>query len=135
MDFLECLYKYMSKQTNLTSIVGTNIFPLFIPQYDKIPAVTYYPVSNVYDTEFGNDTNFIKSIIQFDCHDKTFKKARTLSRIVKNIFQDFHGDMEGTEIQATFIRSDLVMNDSSSNKFDADDTVHIIEIEFYYNEN
>lgn len=135
MDFLESLYKYMSKQRQLTNIVGTNIFPLFIPQYDKIPAVTYYPVSTNYGSELGRDNGFVRTIIQFDCHDKTFKKARQLSRIIKKLFQNYYGNMEGIFIQATFIRSDIVMNSSSSNKFDTEDTIHIIEVEFYFNEN
>lgn len=134
IDFLECLNKYMKSNQQLTDIVGGNIYPLFIPQYDKIPAVTYYPVSNIYGSELGRDNGFVRTTVQFDCHDKTFKKARKLSRIIKNMFQNLYGDMGGVNIQATFIRSDLVMNSSSSNRFDTEDTIHIIEVEFYYNE-
>lgn len=134
MDFLVSLNEFLKSQQILTDIVGDNIYPLFIPQYDKIPAITYYPVSTKYHSELGNDNNFVRMIIQFDCHEKTFKKARKLSRIIKNLFQNFCGNMKGTNIQATFIRTDLVMNNASSNRFDTEDTIHVIEVEFYYNE-
>ncbi len=43
--------------------------------------------------------------------------------------------MNGIRVEATFIKSDLVINDSANNKFDAKDTIHIIEFEFYFIEN
>jgi len=134
-DFLQCLYEHLTNSQELTAVVGQNIFPLFIPQNEQIPALIYYPISTNYDTALQKDTGFVRTIIQFDCHDKTFKKARQLSRIVKKIFQNFSGDMNGIRVEATFIKSDLVINDSTNNKFDAKDTIHIIEFEFYFIEN
>lgn len=130
-DFLQSLFEYLSSNTELKKIVGSNIYPMYIPQYDKIPAVVYYPVSTNYDTEFEKDTGFMRVIIQFDCHETTFKKARVLSRLIKKMFQDFHGDMKGTNIQASFIRSDFIINDTSNNKFDATDSIHVLEFEFF----
>ena len=130
-DFLQSLYEYLSKNTDLNKIVGENIYPMFIPQYDKIPALVYYPVSASYDSALQKDTGFQRIIVQFDCHETTFKKARKLSRLIKEMFQDYHGDMCGTLVQATFIKSDIIINDSSSNKFDTKDSVHVIEFEFF----
>lgn len=130
-DFLQSLYEYLASSKELKQIVGENIFPMFIPQYDKIPALVYYPVSANYDSALQKDTGFMRIIIQFDCHDKTFKKARQLSRLIKTMFQDFHGDMCGTYVQASFIRSDIIINDSNNNKFDAIDSVHVLEFEFF----
>ena len=134
MDFLQALYTYMSSKTELTNIVGSKIYPMFIPQKQTIPAITYYPVSTTYGSELCKDNGFVRCIVQFDCHEKNFKKARQLSRVIKNIFQDLHGNMGGIDIQATFIRSDIVLNSGESNRVDTEDTIHIIEIEFYFNE-
>lgn len=130
-DFLQSLFEYLSSNKELNKIVGDNIFPMFIPQYDKIPALVYYPVSIIYDTEFEKDSDFVKITIQFDCHEKTFKKARTLSRLIKKMFQDYHGDMYGTNIQAVFIKNDIIINDNLTNKFDTLDSIHILEFEFF----
>ena len=54
-----------------------------------------------------------------------------LSRLIKKIFQDFHGDMKGTYVQASFIKSDFIINDTSNNKFDATDSIHVLEFEFF----
>ena len=130
-DFLQSLYEYLDNNLDLKNIVGKNIYPMFIPQYDKIPALVYYPVSATYDSALQKDTGFQRVIVQFDCHETTFKKARKLSRLIKSMFQDYHGDMYGTLIQATFIKSDFIVNESSSNKFDTKDSVHVIEFEFF----
>lgn len=130
-DFLQSLYEYLTSNKELKQIVGENIFPMYIPQYDKIPALVYYPVSTNYDSALEKDTGFTRTIVQFDCHEKTFKKARTLSRLIKSMFQDYHGDMCGNFVQATFIRSDIILNNPQNNKFDAIDSIHIIEFEFF----
>lgn len=130
-DFLQSINEYLNSNAELKKIVGDNIYPMFIPQYDKIPALVYYPVSASYDSALQKDTGFERIIVQFDCHEKTFKKARKLSRLLKEMFQDYHGDMFGTKVQATFIKSDFIVNDASSNKFDTIDSVHVIEFEFF----
>ena len=130
-DFLQSINEYLNSNAELKKIVGDNIYPMFIPQYDKLPALVYYPVSASYDSALQKDTGFERIIVQFDCHEKTFKKARKLSRLLKEMFQDYHGDMFGTKVQATFIKSDFIVNDASSNKFDTTDSVHVIEFEFF----
>ena len=126
-DFLQSIFEYLSNNAELKKIVGDNIFPMYIPQYDKIPAI----VSVSYDTELGRDSGFQKVIVQIDCHEKTFKKARILSRLIKKMFQDYHGDMYGTNIQAVFIKTDIIINDTANNKFDALNSVHVLEFEFF----
>lgn len=133
-DILQAITQALRESKEITDIVGEDIYPMFIPQYAKVPAVVYYPVSSAYDSALTKDTGFVVSIVQFDCHDKSFKKARILSRAVKRLFQDYSGDLFGVDIQATFIKSDFIVNGSSSNKFDNEDTVHVIEFEFHYNE-
>lgn len=130
-DFLQSLYEFLMANQNLRQIVGDKIYPMFIPQYDKIPAIVYYPVSANYDSALQRDTGFQRVIIQIDCHELTFKKARTLSRLIKTMFQDYQGDMFGTNIEAVFIRSDFILNNTSNNKFDATDSVHVLEFEFF----
>lgn len=134
IDILQAINECLRNCAEVHEIVGDNIYPMFIPQYAKVPAVVYYPVSSRYDTALQKDTGFVITTVQFDCHDKSFKKARQLSRAVKRLFQDYSGDMYGVNIQATFIQSDIVFNNSSSNRFDAEDVIHVIEFEFHYNE-
>lgn len=133
-DILVAINNCLRNCPEVTNIVGDNIYPMFIPQYSKIPAVVFYPVSASYDSALTKDTGYVVATVQFDCHDKVFKQARLLSRAVKNLFQDYSGDMCGVKIEATFIKSDFVYNSSDSNKFDVEDTIHVIEVEFHFNE-
>ena len=72
-DILQSINECLKNCEEITSIVGTNIYPMFIPQYEKVPAVVYYPVSTTYDTALTKDTGFVVMIVQFDCHEKSFK--------------------------------------------------------------
>ena len=61
----------------------------------KLPAIVYSPVLANYDSALKGDTGFVRQTIQIVCHDITFKKTRELSRIIKKLIQDLHGDMGG----------------------------------------
>ena len=105
-DICQAVYEHLSGNTAIQSRVQGRIYPILLPQDKPLPAIVYAPVIASYDSALQGDTGFVKQTIQFVCHDTTYKKTRELSRMVKNAFQDFHGDMCGLFIQAVFIKSD-----------------------------
>jgi len=114
--------------------VGNRIYPTILPQNCIYPAIVYSPIIANYDSALQGDTGFVRQTIQVVFHDVTFKKARELSRIVKNYIQDFHGNMEGLNIEAVFIKSDFEMNGNTTVRFETDEFMTCLEFEFYYNE-
>jgi hypothetical protein len=134
MDILESIYKYLRLNNKLTNIVGDNIFPQLIPQGKALPAVVYSPVRCHYDSALQKDTGFSRLMVQFNCYDETFVKARKLGKVIKKVFRNYRGDMFGSDIQAVFIRSDYMTISKLKVNYDADRYASIIEIEFYYME-
>lgn len=134
IDICQALYKYLTSKTDITNIVGNRIYPTILPQNCSYPAIVYSPIIANYDSALEGDTGFVRQTIQIVCHDATFKKARELSRIVKNHIQDFHGNMEGLIIEAVFIKSDFEMNGNTTVRFETDEFMTCLEFEFYYNE-
>ena len=128
MDICQAIYAYLNE------CVGNKIFPIMLPEDAPLPAIVYSPVLANYDSALQGDTGFVRQTIQFVCHDRTFKKARELSRLVKRAFQDFHGNMCGLEIQAVFIKTDYEYNGNTALKFNTEEYLSSIEFEFYYNE-
>lgn len=135
MDICEALYKHLSTYKPLTDIVGFRIYPILLPQNCMLPAIVYSPVIANYDSALQGDTGFVRQTIQIVCHHKTYKKARTISRLVKKSLQDLRGNMGGLFIEAVFIKSDYEVNGNSSLKFDTEEYMSGIEFEFHFNEN
>lgn len=133
-DICQAVYEKLCSNTDIFQCVGNRIYPILLPQDAVLPAIVYTPVIANYDSALQGDTGYVRQTIQFVCHDKTYKKARELSRKVKNVFQDLHGDMCGLNIQAVFIKSDYEYNGNTALKFDTNEYMASIEFEFHFNE-
>lgn len=118
----------------ISNYVCGRIYPIILPEDAPLPAIVYTPVLANYDSALQGDTGYVRQTIQFVCHDTTYSKSRELSRKVKRVFQDYHGDMCGLFIQAVFIKSDYEYNGNTALKFDTEEYMTSIEFEFYFNE-
>lgn len=134
MDICEALYKYLSTYKPLTDKVDYRIYSMILPQNCVLPSIIYSLVNAKYDSALQGDTGFVKETIQIVCHDKTYKGARDLSRIVKTRLQDLYGNMSGLNIEAVFIKSDYELSGNTSLKYDTEEYMSSLEFEFHFNE-
>ena len=121
-DICQAVYERMCADKSISKCVGDRIYPIMSPTLAN------------YDSALQGDTGYVRQTMQFVCHDKTYKRARELSRKVKKLFQDYKGDMCGLVIQAVFIKSDYEYNSNTALKFDTDEYMSSIEFEFHFNE-
>lgn len=133
-DICQALYEYLSADADIKNRVKGRIYPIVLPQDAPLPAIVYSPVLANYDSALQGDTGFVRQTIQFVSHDKTYKKTRELSRLIKKALQDYEGDMNGLFIQAVFVKSDYEYNGNTALKFDTEEYMSSIEFEFYFNE-
>ena len=133
-DICQAVYEKLCSDNDISRAVNCRIYPIVLPADAPLPAIVYAPVLANYDSALQGDTGFVRQTMQFVCHDTTYKKARELSRKVKRLFQDYHGDMCGLTIQAVFIKSDYEYNGNTALKFDTNEYMASIEFEFHYNE-
>lgn len=133
-DIFQAAYEHLCNNQAIQAKVQGRIFPVVLPQEEPLPAIVYSPTMANYDSALQGDTGYVRQTIQFVCHERTFKLARQLSRLVKKAFQDYKGDMCGLEIQAVFIKSDYEYNGNTSLKFDTEEYMSSIEFEFHFNE-
>jgi hypothetical protein len=134
MDICEALYKHLSTYKQITDKVGGRIYPILLPQNCVNPAIVYSLVSANYDSALQGDTGYVRQVVQIVCHDKTYKGARDLSRLVKMRIQDLHGSMGGLMIDAVYIKSDYEINGNTALKYDTEEYMSSIEFEFHFNE-
>ena len=133
-DICQAVYERMCADKSISKYVGDRIYPIMLPEDAPLPAIVYSPTLANYDSALQGDTGYVRQTMQFVCHDKTYKRARELSRKVKKLFQDYKGDMCGLVIQAVFIKSDYEYNSNTALKFDTDEYMSSIEFEFHFNE-
>lgn len=133
-DICQAVYERLCADLAISRYVCGRIYPIVLPEDAPLPAIVYAPVLANYDSALQGDTGFVRQTMQFVCHDTTYKKTRELSRKVKRLFQDYHGDMCGLTIQAVFIKSDYEYNANTALKFDTNEYMSSIEFEFHYNE-
>lgn len=133
-DICQAVYEKLCQDIKLSRYLSNRIYPIILPEDAPLPAIVYTPVLANYYSALQGDTGFVRQTIQFVCHDTTYKKSRELSRIVKSIFQDYYGDMNGLFIQAVFIKSDYEYNGNTALKFNTNEYMSSIELEFLYNE-
>ncbi len=133
-DICQAVYDYLCSKEEIIAETGTRIYPVLLPENAPLPSIVYAPVLANYDSALQGDTGYVRQTIQIVCHDRTFKRARELSRLVKNALQDFHGDMCGLYIQAVFIKTDYEYDANTSLKFSMDEYMSSIEFEIHFNE-
>lgn len=134
-DICQVVYELLMGNEEITKRVDDRIYPMLLPEDAPMPSIVYTPIHAKYDSAMQGDTGFVKQTIQFSCHDSTFKKSRELSRLVKKAFQNYKGNDKGLYIQAVFIKFDTISNGNSSLKFDTNEYMTVIELDFYFNEN
>ena len=134
MDICMAVFNHLTEDFAITEMVGDRIYPIIMPQNSVMPAIVYSPTLGKYDTALQHDTGYTRQTIQLNCHDKTFKGARRLSRLVKSSLQDYKGLMSGLDVQAVFIKSDFMGNGNTSEKYSTEEYMAVIEVEFHFNE-
>jgi len=133
-DISQAVYEYLRTRTDIVERVEDRIYPIVLPENASLPAIVYSPVLANYDSALQGDTGYVRQTMQFVCHDRTYKKSRELSRMVKKAFQDYHGDMCGLWIEAVFIKTDYEYNGNTALKFDTEEYMSSIEFDIQFNE-
>ena len=133
-DISQAVFEYLKTRDEIVERVGDRIYPIVLPQNASLPAIVYSPILANYDSALQGDTGYVRQTMQFVCHERTYKKSRELSRMVKRAFQDYHGDMCGLWIEAVFIKTDYEYNGNTALKFDTEEYMSSIEFDIQDNE-
>ena len=134
VDFFECMQKHMISNKELAGEIKDRVYPQMLPQSSKFPSIVYTPISVTYDKNLGYESGFVRRIVQFTVHNTTFGKARNTSRILRQVFKDFSGDMYGLQIQAVHFINEMSGSNGTQTQYNADKYTNILELEFQYME-
>jgi hypothetical protein len=118
------IYGRLSTASNITAIIGTNIYPDITPQNVDYPFIVYSIIdSNPVDYKDGQ-SNLEEIDLQIDVYTQNYDTTQNLANLIRNRLDRFVGTVEGVEVQTIkYVRQ-------SSQVFNAELSVYWVSIDF-----
>lgn len=129
MRLEEAVYAYLISHIEIHAKIATRLFPLLLPQKCQLPAVAYTLISVDRTPALQKDTGFVKAMLQFFCHAKSYREAVSIAQLLRKALQDFNGNMNGINIGGVLVVSEMVSYEPKTEIYSA-----YIEFEFQFNE-
>jgi len=118
------IYARLSTASNITAIIGTNIYPDITPQNVDYPFIVYSIInSNPVDFKDGQ-SNLEEIDLQIDVYTQNYDTTQNLANLIRNRLDRFIGTVEGVEVQSIKYMS------SDSQVYNADLNVYWMSIDF-----
>jgi len=118
------IYGRLSTASNITAIIGTNIYPDITPQNVDYPFIVYSIIdSSPVDFKDGQ-SNLEEIDLQIDVYTQNYDTTQNLVNLIRNRLDRFVGTVEGVEVQSIkYVRQ-------SSQVFNAELSVYWVSIDF-----
>ena len=118
------IYGRLSTSTNITAIVGTNIYPDITPQNVDYPFVVY-TITNSLPVDYKDGQSNLEEItLQIDVYTQSYDDTQDLANLIRNRLDRFTGTAEGIDVQTIKYMS------SDSQVFNAELSVYWMSIDF-----
>ncbi len=118
------IYGRLSTASNITAIIGTNIYPDITPQNVDYPFIVYSIIdSNPVDYKDGQ-SNLEEIDLQIDVYTQNYDTTQNLANLIRNRLDRFVGTVEGVEVQTIKYMS------SDSQVYNANLNVYWMSIDF-----
>ena len=135
MQLEQALYAYLTGHAGLSALVGTRVYPEYLPDAPTYPAVVYQRVSGLasytHDSAVGAG-DFDRARIQFDCWADTYagvKAVRAQLIAALSAYRGTMGGVGGVTIGGVFKANELDWPEREAEKRRA-----IVDFMFLYRE-
>ncbi len=97
---------YLLSKSAVTTVVGTRVFPNFIPEKNtSYPVIVYAVVSQVPAHNLAGGAGYAETRIQLDVYCKTAVERDSLTEILRNELQGFAGTMGSSTVSSVVYRN------------------------------
>jgi hypothetical protein len=115
------LQSFLLDDSALTTLIGTRVWPIILPQKPVLPAVTYSEISAIRGHTMQGPDGLAFARMQIDSWAKSFKQARILADAVRARLDGFRGDFTDspptTFAQGIFFETERSMYESEPELF------------------
>lgn len=102
----EGLVAYLTAYAGLSSLIGTRISPLRLPENVTYPALTYQRISSQRVQSQSGSSKLAFPRFQFDCYAKTYLAAKNVSAQLRAALDGFKGTMGDVPVGSSLSQSD-----------------------------
>lgn len=104
----KALFAKLSGTTSITNIVGSRIFPVFLPEKTQLPALVYLRLSTdgAALTHSGT-SNIVSTTFEVGCYSKDVVQAKTLAKTIRAALKGFSGSAAGIVIHRTEVENEF----------------------------
>ncbi len=110
----DALFSRLSGFAGLTSLVGTRIYPVQLPQDVTLPAVVYTRISSEREVAMGKDPGIARPRFDVSAWATTFDSSRAIAEQIRLALERFRGTEAGIVIQDIFVEAENDVFDSTS---------------------
>lgn len=89
MSFEKALVKHLRDDAELLKLIDRRINPLFIPEGEKTPCLTYQIINNKENKSIQGDMSYEKIRVQIDCWANSYSHVKEIRGAVKNALNTF----------------------------------------------
>lgn len=100
MTTLADIRTFILADATVTSLIGTRMYPLTVPQNGTMPAVTYQVISGSRGYVFRAPAGMARHRIQFDCYATTYTSAESVAAAIRNRLSGYMGNAGTGAIEA-----------------------------------
>jgi len=117
----DSIYNFLKNDSGVSSLVGTRIYPTFLPQDVTLPAITYTRISATNDLIAHRVERF-----QITAFAKTNKECEMIKEALNSCLNRFKGDLEGLPMKFVSLVGIYEM-------FEPDTKIHSIMSDYKFN--
>ena len=104
-----------------SALIGTRIFPMFLPDPCVRPAISYRRISTVDTYLLDGPLSLVKVRLQTDCWGDTLASAMAVALCLKNLLRDFSGQLPD-ETQVA-----VITRDGEMSGYDEQETAYYVQ--------
>lgn len=89
----KAIFDLLKDDSAVSSIVGTRVYPIILPQGETSPSVVYHIISEDTDYNMDGPSGLVQTRMQLDAVALTQTGAFDLADVVKNVLSGFSGSV------------------------------------------
>lgn len=105
------IYSILANDADVAALVGTRIYPMFVPQGASMPAITYQRIVGVRDHVLDGTTEMAEAVYQINCWSDEYSETRDLADAVRGALDDYEGTVGGVVIQNIHLEDEDDLSD------------------------
>lgn len=130
VDLRSALYKSLANDPAIVAVVGSRVYPTFLPQTGKHPCVVFTVISDVRAKGLSGTLGAATARVQFDLRAYRLSDAVALKEALRLKWEGYRGEMQGLEV---LWAEPVSEHDFARDPEDAsDDRPVVIEVDYFF---